>query len=78
MSDEFVTVTKEEFYGIIWALDLDCFPYNHNPDFTSWEIRDTRRVIGITTPGWRDSGLPESIQSRTYKILRSLKEGVAV
>lgn len=72
-ADEMVTVTKDEFYAVIMAeKTLNIHPCTNDPDVTTWEIVNTRQVIGRSWPGWCKSGLPESIQPRRYELRKSI------
>lgn len=51
-----VEVTKEEFYGDIYARKLNVHPRSLS-DHTEWEYNDgSRRPYGISTQGWKARG----------------------
>ena len=48
MAEQFIQVTKDEFFASVGQLDVHPWP---DPDRTLWRLRDLT-TIGITTPGY--------------------------
>lgn len=57
-------VTKAEFYAFVGPKDVHPTPER---DRTLWKT-PSGEVLAISTPGYIDSGLPESMAPRTYSI----------
>jgi hypothetical protein len=49
-------VTKDEFYDAMGPLNV--YPCNSHPDYTTWEMANSRKIVGRTEPGWRLGGDP--------------------
>ncbi len=60
--ERFVPVTKEAFFAVIGPMDVHPRP---EPDRSVWET-PRRRVVGITTPGYKCEG------EKTYRLLSEL------
>lgn len=66
--DEFVKVDKAKFYATIGPMNVHPRPFRN---CTIWET-PYRLVVGITTPGYLEGGLPEALAPRTYAIRAEL------
>ncbi len=55
-----ITVTKDEFFAALYADKRDIMPRSE-PHQSTWEDK-SRRVFGISTPGWKCEG------PTTYKL----------
>ena len=59
-------VSKSEFFAKINDLDVHPEP---RPERSIWRMRHTRKVIGISTPGWRNGYVDGVRQASRYYLV---------
>lgn len=64
----FKQVSKEVFYEKLFADRRDIMPTLNNPNFTDWQVVETREKWGWEFPGWRNGGDPNVAQVYALKI----------
>jgi len=62
---EFRTVTREEFLAVIGPLNVHP---RAEPDRSVWEDVVTRKVVGLTTPGYKNGWTPQGKAPKVYKL----------
>ena len=63
-----IKVTKEQFFQVIYRLDLDVHP-RPEKEASYWELRN-RQLVGITTPGYMLQG------EKTYSLADNFKDDI--